>query len=180
MMKAKSCLFSVVCAVVVMMAPVGVLAGEYAHTVEVKGMTFSWTVNGANLDVRLSAKTDSWVGIGFNPSEAMKDAGFVLGYVKGGKVSVTDHFGTSKFQHMEDAKLGGAENVTNISGSESGGVTTIGFTIPLNSGDSRDAVIDPAGDTVVLLAHGQGRDSFAGKHVFRAELTVNLSTGAHR
>lgn len=152
--------------------------GEYSHKIALDSISFEWSVDGDNLNVRLVAKTDSWVGIGFNPSSAMKDANFVLGYVKSGKVSVTDEFGTSRFQHQEDSKIGGETNITDVSGDESGGMTTVSFTIPLNSGDDKDQVISPDADTVILLAHGAGRDSFKSKHSFRSELKVNLSTGA--
>jgi hypothetical protein len=166
--------------IVTLVAVTPAAAGDYAHTIDITSMTFSWTVDGANLNVRISAKTDAWVGIGFNPTEAMKDANFILGHVKGAEVTVVDHAGTGKFQHMEDTTLGGAANVTNISGSESDGVTTIGFTIPLNSGDPRDPVIVPDAETRVLLAYATGRDSFGSKHKFRKALTVNLATGSYK
>jgi hypothetical protein len=93
-------------------------------------------------------------------------------------VKVVDEFGTTNTGHKTDTKVGGTENVTVVGGSEESGVTTIEFVIPLNSGDAKDGVIDPAGDTVLLLAYGAGRDSFKSKHKFRTTMTVNLSTGA--
>lgn len=153
------------------------LAAEYDHSVEVENMAFSWKVDGENLAVKMEAKTEGWVGIGFNPSEKMKDANYVLGYVKKGKAEIVDEFGTTKTGHKNDTKVGGVENATLISGTEEGGMTTIEFTIPLDSGDEKDGKLEVDGDTVVLLAYGAGRDSFKSKHKYRTSVTVNLGTG---
>lgn len=154
------------------------LAVEYSHSVQADEMMFAWKVDGDNLAVKISAETDGWVGIGFNPSRKMQDANFILGYVKGDTVKLTDEFGITSTSHKEDEKLGTTEDVTLVGGTEKGGVTTIEFIIPLNSGDKHDGVIAVDGDTVVLLAYGAGRDSFRSRHKFRTTLTVNLSTGA--
>lgn len=152
-------------------------ATEYDHEANVDGILFAWKVDGENLNVKLSAKTTGWVGIGFNPTDQMQGADYVLGYVKKGKVSLRDDYGDSKRAHKSDEKLGGTSDVTMIGGEEKGGMTTVEFTIPLNSGDKYDSVIDPAAETVVLLAYGGKRDSFTSKHKKRKSIKVNLSTG---
>lgn len=153
-------------------------SAEYQHSLDVQKMTFSWSVNSDQLAVKLSAPTTSWVAVGFNPSSKMKDADIIIGYVKKGKVTISDDFGIAATQHKGDSKVGGQDNVTVVGGSEEGNVTTIEFSIPLNSGDDKDSVIDPNGDTVVILAYGEGRDSFRVKHKVAETVTVNLSTGA--
>lgn len=153
-------------------------SAEYDHTVDVKDMAFSWKVDGTNLAVKMSAKTDGWVGIGFNPTKKMQDANFVLGYVKDGETKIVDEFGTTATGHKNDDDLGGKNDVTLVGGSEEGGMTTIEFVIPLDSGDEKDGKLVVDGDTVVLLAYGSGRDSFKSKHKFRTSVTVNLGTGA--
>ncbi len=150
---------------------------EYDHSLEVNNMNFSWKIDGENLIVKLSGKTTGWVGIGFNPSKRMKDANYVLGFVKKGKAKVTDDFGVEEKKHKADEKLGGKSDVTLIGGSEEDGMTTVEFSLPLDSGDTKDTVIDLNGDTTVLLAYGGKRDSFISAHKFRATLKVNLSTG---
>ena len=149
----------------------------YDHKVEVKGMSFHWKVEGGNLNVKLIGTTTGWVGVGFNPTEAMKDANFILGYVKDGKAKVTDHFGNTLRQHQSDKKLGGQKNITNIAGKEENGATEISFTIPMKSGDPKDQPLSLEKDTTVLLAYGAGRDSFKSKHLFKASMKVNLKTG---
>ena len=155
-----------------------VQAAQYDHEVQDKKITFAWKVDGDRLAIKLSAQTSSWVGIGFNPSKMMKDANFVLGYVKDGKVEITDEFGNEDNNHSPDSKLGGNEDVTLVGGSEEGGMTTIEFTMPLQSADKNDSAITVDGDTTVLLAYGVGRDSFKAKHQYRTAMKVNLASGA--
>ncbi|MFW2368012.1 MAG: DOMON domain-containing protein [Desulforhopalus sp.] len=156
---------------------VQVSATDYAHELKDKNMSFSWSVDGDNLAVKLSAKTEGWVGVGFNPSKAMKDANFILGYVKKGEAKILDEFGDSDSTHKSDKKLGGTSDVTLVGGTEEGGMTTIEFTLPLKSADKHDGALDVAGETIVLLAYGAGRDSFRAKHKYRGSFKVNLSTG---
>ncbi|WP_028583238.1 DOMON domain-containing protein [Desulfogranum mediterraneum] len=151
---------------------------DYQHSLSSGKMTFDWSVAGETLAVRLTAPTKGWLGIGFNPSKQMKDADFVVGYVKKGKVAIFDEVGTQATRHGKDKKKGGQDNVTLVGGSEQGKSTTLEFTIPLNSGDQLDSSLDPAADTVVLLAYGPDRDSTRMKHVYQARLVVNLSSGA--
>ena len=152
-------------------------ATEYQHELKDKKMSFSWTVDGEKLAVKLVAETKGWVGIGFNPVEKMAGANFILGYVKKGKAKIIDEFGHDD-KHKSDTKLGGANDVTLVEGTEVDGLTTIEFTIPLDSGDKNDGKIDANGDTTVLLGYGAGRDSFRAKHKYRSTFIVNLSTGA--
>jgi hypothetical protein len=154
------------------------VAADYAYTVEDKDISFAWKVDGDQLAVKLSARTDGWVGIGFNPSKKMKDANYVLGYVKDGEVVLSDEFGERETAHSPDEEKGGKSDVTLVGGSEEAGVTTIEFTMPLDSGDSFDNVITVDGNTTVQLAYGAGRDSFKGKHKYRTTMVVNLATGS--
>ncbi len=156
---------------------VNVQAAEYAHEVKDKNISFAWKVEGETLAVKLTAKTTGWVAVGFNPTESMKNANIILGYVKKGKVKIVDDYGNNKNSHIDDTKLGGTTDVNVVGGSETDGVTTIEFTMPLASGDNNDSKIDVNGDTKVLLAYGAGRDSFLAKHKYRTALKVNLSTG---
>lgn len=153
-------------------------ATEYKHEMTDKKMSFAWTVDGDNLAVKLTAETDGWVGIGFNPTEKMAGANFILGYVKEGEAKIVDEFGTEETKHKSDKKLEGAADAVLVGGTEVDGVTTIEFTMPLDSGDKNDTKIDVKGDTTVLLGYGAGRDSFRSKHKYRSTFIVNLTTGA--
>jgi len=154
--------------------------GKYSHGIAVKDLRFLWTLGQDSIDIKLAAPTNGWVGIGFNPEipENMKGANFMIGYVKGGKAEVFDHYGTEKNKHKEDATIEGKSDVSNVSGSELDGQTVLEFTVPLDSGDPKDKPLNVSGDTIVLLAYGRS-DSIVLKHRFRAILRVNLSTGEH-
>ncbi len=159
-------------------AATNIQATEYDHEVQDKKILFAWKVAGETLAVKLTAETEGWVGIGFNPASEMKGANFILGYVKDGEVKLDDDYGSDAYAHKSDTKIGGTSDVTLVGGTETGGTTTIEFTIPLDSGDKNDAKIDVNGDTTVLLAYGTSRDSFLAKHKYRTALKVNLSSGA--
>lgn len=157
-----------------------VFAVDYTHTIRLKKMTFAWNIQGEKLYVKLTGDTTSWVGIGFNPSYKMKDANYILGYVKRGRVKVSDAFGVREKEHIRDTAMRGRNDVTEVSGSEKDGITTIEFAMPMNSTEATDGKLDPNAFTEVLLAYGKNRDSFFERHSFRTSLRVNLSTGQYR
>ena len=157
--------------------PALLFAVDYDFMIKREKMTFEWKVDGDKLHIQLGAKTKGWVGIGFNPEEHMKGANILIGNVKKGKVSVRDDIGTGTESHSSDTKSRGKSNVSDVSGSEKNGYTKLRFTIPLNSGDAKDTIIEPHKDTIVLLAYGRS-DSFRLGHKFTAMLKVNLGTGA--
>ena len=156
------------------------IAVDYDHKIQLKKMSFEWRVNGSNLDIRLKAKTKGWVAIGFNTEGSMKNANLILGYVKRGKVKISDQFGVRQEEHIRDIMTSGEDNISNKTGNETFNQTTVSFTIPLKSGDKRDFAIDPARETIILLAFGKNRDNFQSKHEFRTSITVTLNTGAFR
>jgi hypothetical protein len=162
------------------LVPGSASAASYDHEITSQKMTFAWKVDGSNLNVKISAPTKGWVGIGFNPSKEMKDAKFVLGYVKEGKAVLSDEFGTGDTKHDAVENLEGKSDVTLIGGMEEGDVTTVEFTLPLISADTKGGKIDPAGETTVLLAYGPDNDSFKIRHKFRTKLNVNLMSGAYK
>lgn len=149
------------------------------HAVEDK-MSFHWRVDGQLLHVVLRAPAMGWMAVGFNPTRVMQGANFILGYIKNGRAYVEDHFGTGLVKHEPDEKIGGRPDVRNIFGTESNGITEIGFSIPLDSGDSADTVLSTNSETTVLLAYSSGADNFHSKHNFRKSLKVNLGSGAIR
>ena len=172
---------SMLCAVALFLLFSGDLhAAGYQHSLTVDKMTFDWSIEGDKLAVKLSAPTMGWVGIGFHPTDMMKDARIILGFVKDGKVEISDEFGHQPTQHVPNTNKGGTNNVTVMSGSETSTTTSLEFSIPLQSGNANDAAIDPKADTVIILAYGPDRDSFKLKHQFAKTITVNLSSGAKK
>jgi len=157
--------------------PLTLSAMEYQHRLQAENITFSWTIQGDEIHVQLSAKTEGWVAVGFDPIDAMEGANIIIGAVKDGQVKIEDHFGDRKRGHTNDEELGGKNNVKNPAGTEEKGVTTISFTIPLNSGDKYDKPIPVDGKGKVMLAYGAGADSFKNRHPYKVVYEINFKTG---
>lgn len=155
-------------------------AMEYQHTLDVKNMQFSWTIEADQIHVQLSAQTTGWVAIGFDPESAMEGSNIIIGVAKDDKVKIEDHYGNSKRGHESDKELGGTNDVLNPSGSEKDGVTTIAFTLPLKTNDKYDKDIRTEGMYRIMLAHGAGRDSFKSRHPYRTVYDVNFATGENK
>jgi hypothetical protein len=132
---------------------------------------FQWKLSGDTLEGIMAAPANGWVSVGFNPTEMMKDANYVIGYVEDGTAAIRDDYGTRLTSHAADTAEGGTSDVTLVSGVEENGWTIIRFTIPLDSGDALDGAITPGETTVILLAYG-GSDSFTGIHRQKAKKEV--------
>lgn len=140
------------------------------------GFEFSWQVDGAYLQVELTAPTTGWVLVGFQGTFQYHDANIIVGYVSGGQVQVRDDFGIDNDTHESDSSLqGGQQNATDTSGSEEAGSTTIGFTIPLDSGDTWDNVLADGETVVLVLARGDdGADDFTSPWEYITSATISL------
>ncbi len=150
---------------------------DYTHHLKIQDMDFSWTLGQENIDIQVSAKTTGWVGIGFNPESSMLGANIIIGYVKKGKVKIEDHYGHQKRAHVKDEKQGGAGHILNPSGSEENGVTTLSFSIPLDSKDAYDSVVQTDGPSTLIFAYGGKRDSLKSRHSFRTTWKIDLTSG---
>ena len=151
------------------------VAADGFKQVSAKEVEVRWKVDGEQLMFELSAPTTGWVSIGFNPTRVMKDADFVFGYVQGTEVVVTDQFGNGTFSHTRDTAMGGSDDIVEFDGSESGGRTSLSFTIPIDSGDQYDSVLSPGQEHTVLMAYGpDGADNFSKKHIERAQVKLTL------
>ena len=173
--KFTACILAISCMTFIVSSTV--YSTTYDHEITLQRMKFSWKIDGAEIHIKLTAPTTGWVGIGFNPSKEMKDAKFIIGYIKEGKTIISDEFGTGEIKHEAVEKLGGKSDITLIEGREEGGMTIIEFTIPLVSKDTSGGRIDPTGETVVLLAYGLDNDMAKLRHKFRTSISINLSAG---
>lgn len=137
------------------------------------GVTLQYMVAGTELHCILTANTSGWVAVGFNPSNMMQDANFIIGYVQGNNTQIRDEWGTGTTTHSSDISLGGTDDVTIISGSESGGNTEIEFSIPLDSGDEYDQVLELEQTYTIILARGNS-DDFSGFHTAADYTSISL------
>jgi len=147
------------------------------QTVTSSGITLEFKLDSDNLHCKLSAATSGWVAVGFNPSQQMKDANFIIGYVEGGNGFIRDDFGVSNTVHESDLSLGGSDDITLLSSSEAGGTTKLEFLMPLNSGDSYDRTMEVGQNYPLILAKGSS-DDFTGYHSAVGMANINLSSEA--
>lgn len=165
---------------VLIMLPFTATASEYEHELKVEKMDVQWRVDGDKIHFKLSAETTGWVAIGFDPEKAMQGANIVIGAVKKGKVRIEDHYGDRKRAHSPDEKLGGENHILDPKGDEADGITSISFTIPLDTGDKWDKPIDVANTYRIMLAYGSGRDSFRSGHKWRGVYDINFTSGENK
>ncbi len=148
---------------------------EFDKTVEVAGMTVSWTVMGDMIRFQMAAPTRGWVSIGFDPSRQMADADMIIGYIEDGEVFIRDDYGTGAVRHGADVDNGGESNIVDAAGFENSGVTTIQFSIPLDSGDALDKVLVPGGTHRMIVAYGPDRaDDFGTYHSSRGGTDIEI------
>lgn len=167
----------VLSAIAVLFVSGGAMASDYDHKLDVEKMDVQWRVDGEKIHFQLAAKTTGWVAIGFDPEKVMQGANIIIGAVKKGKVRIEDHYANRKRNHTSDEKLGGKNHVMDPRGKESDGVTTISFSLPLNSGEKWDKPIEPGQKSRIMIAFGADRDSFRAGHVWRGIYDVNFTTG---
>jgi hypothetical protein len=133
---------------------------------------FQWRTDEEDmLHVILSAPTRGWVSVGFAATNVHKDANIIIGFLKGGEVHIQDNFGTGMFTHASDTLLGGADDVANQAGTEADGVTTISFSIPLDSGDEFDRSLEAGGTCNLIFASGP-TDDFTSIHRKAASMEI--------
>ncbi|MFO7849399.1 MAG: DOMON domain-containing protein [Spirochaetia bacterium] len=150
-------------------------SGDGFKEVEAEGVQLKWRAGDDNIEFVISAPTTGWVSVGFNPSRAMKDGHFIFGYVKEGEPVVEDHYGSGTFSHKSDEELGGSRDIISFDGSESDGVTTLEFTIPIDSGDEYDTPLTLSQEHTVLLAYGpDGADDFSTKHSKKGKVLITF------
>lgn len=147
--------------------------GEYRRRQVFGSLEVFSRIDGDKVRIALRAKTNGYVAIGFDPSERMKDADIVLGFVKDGQAVVTDMFSTGVTgPHPPDDQQGGRNDVTVFGGSKKDGVTVIEFERLLTTGDPRDKAVK-AGSNRIIWAVGD-TESAAVKHVQRGAGILDL------
>ena len=151
----------------------GVIAtGEYRHTLadSATGIELSWQNDSTYLYVGLTSPGTGWVAIGFDPEQQMKGANIIIGAVENGGVVTQDHSGTAPTGHREDSR----SEIVQVAGTESAGMTTIEFSIPLQSDDPSDKALQPGQTVSIILAYNASSDSFTTRHSKRTTTEITL------
>ena len=120
--------------------------------------TFSYKVDGNYLVAQVSYPTTGWVAVGFHPQKFMKGANLILGTRINNRAVLSDDYGTEWFSHKPDTSIGGKYNITHGDCTIVNGLMTVSFTIPLNSGDDKDGIIERGKPTKIIFASGKKND----------------------
>jgi hypothetical protein len=148
--------------------------GGWSST-EISGVDLAWRVSGSNLEVELTAGTTGWVAVGFDSGYHMENANIIIAYVGSGSIYVRDDYGTAENVHQSDSVLGGEQNAGDQSGSEAGEVTTVAFTIPLDSGDLWDKKLEEGHSYQIVVMYGaDGADDFTSSYQMIANGTITI------
>lgn len=133
--------------------------------IEENGFIFTWETEGDRLVMTLSSETTGWIAFGIGATSVMKDANIIMLWVDDemGIAMAEDHFGTGKFKHTNDLDLGGSQEVQVLSSRQTENQTEISFSIPLDSGDEYDKVLE-RGETYRLLLASNRNDKITWKH----------------
>jgi hypothetical protein len=123
----------------------------------------------------LAGRAEGFVAIGFEPTQAMKDADMVMGWVSRGEATVLDLYSTGVYgPHPPDEELGGADDILEAGGREADGWTVIEFKRKMDTGDRFDRTLNP-GQTVDIIWSMSSTDSLDIRHnVGRGEARISL------
>ncbi|AIF68956.1 hypothetical protein PAP_02640 [Palaeococcus pacificus DY20341] len=139
---------------------------EYAHELSLAGgkLIVYWRNDDEYLYMALKGQTTGWVAIGFEPTQSMKDADMIFGWVKDGEVTVLDLYSTGTYgPHPPDENLGGTNDILEYAGKEESGYTIIEFKRKLNTGDQYDKAF-VRGQTIKFIFAMADDDEFTLKH----------------
>jgi hypothetical protein len=132
-------------------------------------------IKGDYVYFKMEGKTKGYLAIGFEPTDKMKDADMVIGYVVGKNVYVFDAYSTGLYgPHPEDISLGGKNNIIDVKGEENDGYTIIKFARLIDTKDKYDAVLKLDKDIKIIWAISEN-DDFNSKHSDRGSGVIKLS-----
>ncbi len=140
-------------------------SGSYQNTLLLTGGIFriSWSNTDDTISIGIKAQTTGWIGLAISPSLTKGRSDLIIGSVSGGQLNLIDSYDPGfSGGHPQDATVGGKNDLFDISGSESGGVTTIEFKRRLNTGDQFDIPL-VNGANPFLFALGPD-DTMASEH----------------
>ena len=155
-------------------SPDGIIQfGEYAHEKDFGNYRLFWQNDDRHIYVGMSAQTDGWVAVGFDPSSKMADGDILLGFVKDGMPVIIDMISTGPLgPHHPDNERGGASDIVEFGGAEVEDVTTIEFKRLLVTGDDNDNDLI-RGVNKIIWAYGSNDDS-SQRHSKRGSAEITL------
>lgn len=158
--------------------PDGVISnGEYKKNLSLSngGYALYWKNDAEYLYMALVGLANGFVAIGFEPTQAMKDADMVMGWVSNGNATVLDLYSTGIYgPHPRDEDLGGRDDILEFGGTESNNRTVIEFKRKMDTGDRFDKAFQP-GQTVNIIWSMSATDALEVRHNTRGVSMIDLN-----
>lgn len=140
-----------------------------------------WKNDEEYLYMALKGKTSGWVSIGFEPSEWMKDADIIMGWVENGQAVTMDEYSTGNYgPHVNDTDLGGSDDILESGGSQGSGYTVLEFKRRMNTGDKFDKAFTPGQEIPVIWAMADSSDHDVKHNVAYGEAVLTLEGGEQK
>ena len=151
---------------------------EYSASFSDGEFVLHWRVENDTIIMAMEGKTTGWVAIGIEPSDKMKDADMIFGWVTdSGIANILDCYSTGTLgPHPPDTELGGTSDILCYGGTEAIGKTIIEFKRLLSTGDTNDQNIPSEGEITIIWATGPN-DDFESLHEDRGYGKLNIGTG---
>lgn len=150
-----------------------ITAEEYTKAKSFGDYEIQWSSDDEYIYIAMKAKTTGWVALGIQPGSMMKDADMLLGFVKDGKTTASDHFSTGSYgPHSADIELGGTNDILEFGGQEKDGYTLIEFKRLLNTSDKYDIPVSN-GINKIIWSYGLD-DQLTKKHTTRGYGEIDL------
>jgi len=141
-------------------------------------LEISWKNDQEYLYLGLNGSTDSWLSIGFEPLQWMKNADIILASVQGSKAIVLDEYCTGNYgPHIEDTMLGGTSDITEFGGSKEAGRTVIELKRKLDTGDKFDKAFSPDQAISIIWALSRNPDISLKHDAAYGEGIMTLTSG---
>lgn len=116
-----------------------ITTNEYAGQASYGDYEIHWNSDGQYIYIGMKARASGWVAVGFQPGPLHRETDMVLGFVRGGQVSVFDMFSIAELGPCTaDSELGGSDDVLEYGGQEEGSYTVVEFKRLLSTGDDYD------------------------------------------
>ncbi len=138
-------------------------------------LSIFWKNDEEYLYMALKGKTSGWVSIGFEPSEWMKDADIIMGWVEDGHAVTMDEYSTGNYgPHVNDTDLGGSDDILVAGGSQDSGYTVLEFKRRMNTGDKFDKAFTPGQEVPIIWATADSINHDAKHNVAYGEAVLTL------
>ncbi len=136
-------------------------------------MTVSWKYEDNSIYFEMTAPTEGWIAIGFNPDAGITGTYLLMGRVVNGKAEVVEHYTVSPGNYKAINILGDAIAVQDVSGEENSNSTTIRFSLPMETDGKyqRNMIADTPYQ--MLLAYSRD-DDFQHHSMMRTSVSIKL------